>query len=96
MRPIKWHGANKELEAAPGTEGFIQPLPVFTNGSVCVSCWQLDAAELQTLIDAIANNKPACLFVSIYYGQSQPPVYIGTEDDVRNQVADFGAVWKKE
>lgn len=95
-QPIKWKGANKELGAAKGTEGFVQPMPVFSNGSVCVSCWELSEDDIRQFTAAIIRGEKPRLFVSVYYGPSQPPIYVGTEENVRNMVADFGSVWKKE
>lgn len=87
--PIPWHGNNKTL-TAPGHEN-IQAIQVFNNEKVSVSCWQLTELEI---IDLIQNGGK--VFVAVMYGKSQPPMFVGTEDSVREVVIDYGKVWKKE
>jgi len=34
--------------------------------------------------------------LAVAFGPSQPPVFVGSEDEVRQVVIDYGNVWKKE
>lgn len=88
-RPVEWNGANAGLGAPKGMDALsCSSLPVFKNGINCVSCWKLDEAEIAEII------KTKCIFVSLWSGKTQPPIYVGTEENVRELIADNG-VWKK-
>jgi len=56
----------------------------------CVSAWKLSAEELEAII-----NNDGVMYVTVLSGQTQPPVYVGSEATVREVVADLGGVWKK-
>lgn len=85
--PFEFDGYNKILTGPPGTEN-VEDLPVFANGTCCVSAWKLTADELAEI------NKTGVVFISIFSGKSQPPVYVGSEQSVRDLVSDYG-VWKR-
>lgn len=86
---VDWPGANKSLGPPPGKdESQVRTLRVFSNGVECVSCWQLDEEELAEVV------RTGKVFVSIFSGSSQPPVYVGSETSVREMSADYG-VWPK-
>lgn len=90
--PIPWHGQNKRLTAPKNVaKDIVQDLCIFNNGKVSVSCWQLTEAEL---INIIQNGGK--IYLAVVFGPSQPPVYVGSEDSVRELVIDYGQVWKKE
>ena len=89
-RSIPWHGQNKRLTAPKDVEN-IDQLCVFNNGSISVSCWQLSQEEL---IELLQNGGK--IYLAVAFGPSQPPVFVGTEDEVRQVVTDYGKVWKKE
>lgn len=87
--PIKFEGQNAEL-VGPKDDDTIQPLPVFRNGACCVSCWELTAEERAEIA---ASGR---IFLSIFMGNTQPPVFIGSEEATRGLVADYGTgVWKR-
>ena len=90
--PVAWNGINKLLTAPEGycTEQ-VQDLPAFNNGVCSVSCWQLTPEELA---DIIQNDGK--VFISIFCGPSQPPVFVGSEETCRGVVVDYGAVWPKD
>lgn len=89
-RGIPWHGANRTLGPPRGMdETQVSRLPIFSNGVTCVSCWQFSDEE----IAEIARTKR--VFVSILSGQTQPPVFVGSESEVRSMCADYG-VWPAE
>lgn len=87
-KPVEFEGFNHSLGAPPGREETVQPLPVFRNGACCVSAWELTDEELVEII------KSKRVFLSVFFGSSQPPVYVGSESSVRYVVSDYG-VWKK-
>lgn len=89
-QPANWHGANKTLGPPRGKdETQVGSLPVFTNGVQCVSCWELSDEELAEVV------RSKRVFLVVMYGQSQPPVYVGTEETARTVCADYG-LWRKE
>lgn len=47
-------------------------LPVYTDGRMCVSCWQPSQAERE----AIAAGLP--VWLGVHSGYSQPPVFVST------------------
>lgn len=88
-RAVTWPGANKVLGPPQGMdETQVSNLPIFTNGVTCVSCWELSDEALAEII------RTKRVFISIFSGQTQPPVYVGSEDEVRDLVSDYG-VWPK-
>lgn len=96
--PVKFPGSNLILRAPKGTEGYIQDMHVFTNGRVCVSCWELNRDDMIDMLRttlAEGNTEQLKIYVSVFSGESQPPIFVGSEDQVRGVVADHGGVWKK-
>jgi len=89
-KPVEFEGTTTELKPPPGEEDRISPLPVFRNGSVCVSCWELDDEER---LELLATGR---IFLSVWSGTSQPPVFVGTERSTLRHLADLGGVWKKK
>ncbi|WP_321385665.1 hypothetical protein [Rhizobium sp.] len=87
--PVSFPGQNMVLRAPPGQEETVRDLYTFTNGYCSVSCWQLSAEELAEI------NRTGMVFISIFSGRSQPPVFVGDEESVRSIVVDYGGVWKK-
>jgi len=86
---IDWYGANKTLVAPKGTTSEqVQDLRVFSNGVVSVSRWQLSEEALKEVIET------GCIFVSVYAGNSQPPMFVGSHDESREVAVDYGPVWK--
>lgn len=87
---VDWSGSNKKLVAPKGyTKEQVQDLPVFNNGVVSVSAWQLSPDELA---DIVQNG--GIVFVSVVAGPSQPPIYVGSEQTCREVCVDYGPVWK--
>lgn len=87
--PIKFKGFNSELKAPSGMDELsCSTLPVFKNGVNCVSCWKLTEEEIQEII------KTKRIFVSLWSGVTQPPIYVGSEETTRQLIADNG-VWLK-
>jgi hypothetical protein len=80
-------GSNAVLGAPKGVENVI-PLSVFRNGVCCVSCWQLSDEELVEII------KTRRVYLSVFWGDTQPPVFLGSETAVRDMIADYGGLEK--
>ncbi len=69
MKPIKFPEANKTLGKPQGmTDDECGPLPVFSDGKVCISCWKMGWRErLAALFFGRA-------WLYVYFGSTQPPV----------------------
>lgn len=61
--------ANRTLSPPRGMDN-CEPLPIFTDGKICVSCWLPTAEELE----AIMNGGP--VYLLIWSGQTQPPACV--------------------
>ncbi len=87
--PVKFDGFNIELKAPQGMDNLsCSSLPIYRNGINCVSCWELTEEELQEVL------KTKRIFISLWSGKTQPPIYVGNEENVRQLIADNG-VWSK-
>ena len=64
MKPIKFKEQNKTLIGL----GIIKPLPVYTDGIVCISCWELNFIER---FKALVFGK---IWIRLRSGGSQPPI----------------------
>lgn len=88
--PVKFAGSNAVLGPPKGKdETQVRSMDVFRNGTCCVSCWRLTPEELQAV-----NESGGLVWVSVFWGATQPPIFIGDEESVRRIAADYG-VWKK-
>lgn len=67
-KPIKFPESNVELQAPAGVEN-CEPLNVFTNGQVCLSCWKV---PFLSRLKFIFTGK---IWLGVC-GHTQPPVYI--------------------
>jgi hypothetical protein len=70
MQFIDFPDANKKLSST-------LPVPVFTDGRSCVSCWQMSEEEL-----AQANANGGKVWLGIQSGANQPDVFLTTESPV--------------
>lgn len=84
--PVAFKGYNGTLGAPMGAEN-VMALPVFRNGVCSVSCWQLSPEE------AAEVARTGRIFVSVFAGRTQPPIFAGGERETRELIADYG-VWK--
>jgi hypothetical protein len=87
-KPITFNGHNCTLAAPKGDEDRVTPLPIFRNGVQCVSAWELSPAELEEIA------RTGIVWLSVWSGLTQPPVYVGGKQQVRELTADNG-VWKE-
>jgi hypothetical protein len=86
--PVKFHGSNMVLKAPEGAEN-VSDMHTFTNGLCSVSCWELTAEELAEI------QRTGRIFLSVFSGRTQPPVFVGDEETMRCLLADYG-VWRKQ
>lgn len=86
---INFDGANMILRAPLGSEEVVKDLHTYTNGKCSVSCWQLSPVEVAEI------SRTGVVFLSVFSGCSQPPVFVGDEESVRRMVVDFGGIWKR-
>lgn len=73
MKPIHFPQANKTLTAPDGAlgEGIqIEPLPVHTDGTQCLSCWELTWPER---VQALLHGR---VWLCAQTGGTQPPVWL--------------------
>lgn len=74
MKPIDFPEKTKTLSKPPDmTDEQCQPLPVFNDGTVCISCWQPSWRERL----AIAFGRP--VWLSIISGHTQPPALVAAD-----------------
>lgn len=85
--PVEFEGQNLLLRAPAGSEN-IGALPIFRNGKCCVSCWELSDGEIAEIV------RSKRVYLSVFFGDTQPPVFVGCEQQVRDVIADYG-VWKR-
>lgn len=74
MKPVKFKEHNRVLTAPKGKEEEVGELPIWTNGVQCVSCWELDDAEVAEIV----KNKS--VWLGVMTGQTQPPVWLGVSN----------------
>jgi hypothetical protein len=86
-KPVEFTGHNFVLRPPVGSDN-IDSLPIFRNGTCTVSCWELTTDELAEVA------RTGRVFVSVFYGNTQPPIFVGSEASVREVTADYGT-WRK-
>ena len=90
-QPIEFNGSNRILQPPKGYDKEqVTPMHIFTNGVICVSKWKLSEEALKEVLET------GCLFVSLISGHTQPPIFIGSEEEVRAVTVDYGPVWKQK
>lgn len=73
MKPTAFDGSNRVLGPPAGREAEVASLPVFSNGHVCVSCWELTEAERAEIF---ATGR---IWLFVWAGHTQPPVSLQVE-----------------
>lgn len=82
MKPINFKEATKTLSKPEGwTDDQCGPLPVASDGAVCVSCWQPTPKERLSIL---LFGK---IWLYIYSGKTQPPVALLGERNVFRETA---------
>jgi len=81
MEPKNFEQANKKLGPPMGmTKEECGDLPVFTDGQQCISLWQMTWRER---LSALFFGK---IWLSVYSGQTQPPVWLSAEREIFTEV----------
>lgn len=73
MRPLRFRLANRDLMPSQVECCSKEPLPVFTDGNQCVSCWGL------SFLDRIRMLLTGRVWVGVMSGCSQPPMWVDSE-----------------
>jgi hypothetical protein len=77
MKPIHFPQANRELSKPDSmTDEECGPLPVLTDGRMCVSLWK---ASLRERLSILFFGR---VWLWIYSGYTQPPVALGGEKNI--------------
>lgn len=80
MEPKHFEQANKNLLKPKGmTDEDCGSLPVFTDGKVCISLWQMTWGER---LKALFFGK---VWLFVHSGQTQPPVALMVEKEIFTQ-----------
>ena len=74
LRPVNFKLANRKLYA-PSEEGSCSkiPLPVWTDGTQCVSCWKC------SFLDRLRILFTGRVWASVRSGGTQPPMWIAAD-----------------
>jgi len=87
---VEFDGANGRLGAPQGDEDRVYPLPVFRNGAVVVSCWELTEAEVEEIV------KTKRIYLSLLSGPTMCPAVLKVNrDELRVFILDYGGGFKK-
>lgn len=81
MKPVEFKEQNKNLlKPSSMTDEECGSLPVFSDGELCVSCWSLSIKErIKMLFTGV-------LWLGVYSGKSQPPVWITADKPLRTEI----------
>ncbi|MFA6714991.1 MAG: hypothetical protein WCS27_06420 [Victivallaceae bacterium] len=80
MIPVDFKERNRTLVKPDSmTDEECISLPVFTNGQVCVSCWEMSEEEKQELL------KTGKVWLSVWSGATQPPVCVTAKNPITNE-----------
>lgn len=88
-RATDFRGTNVRMNPPAGRDD-VEPVMAFRNTGCCVTCWQLDAAALAEVA------RTGRVYLSVFMGGGMPPVFLGSEDEVRDLVADYGGTFPKQ
>lgn len=82
MKPINFDESNRTLQKPAGmTDDECGPLPIFTNGEQCISCWR---PSLRERLSILIFGK---VWVWVWFGKTQPPVALETQYPfIKNQM----------
>lgn len=77
MKPINFEYSNKNLLKPEGmTDDECGSLPVYTDGKICISCWEPTWKERLSIL--LSGR----IWLWVYSGQTQPPVAIEGIKDI--------------
>lgn len=85
MEPQKFEEANRNLLKPQGmTDEECGSLPIWTDGKECISCWKMTWRER---LSALFFGK---VWLSVYSGQTQPPVWLRAERQIFKEESSNG------
>ncbi len=80
MIPIKFRGANGVLSKPKNmTDAECSSLPVYRDGTYCVSCWELGEKELRKVM------RTKKVFIGVLSGHTQPPIFLTATNPVKRR-----------
>lgn len=82
-------GANIVLRAPAGEEDRVRDLECFANRGGLISRWRLSPAELEEI------QRTGCVYLEVM-GHGMPPVFIGSESEMRAFSLDYGGTLPKQ
>lgn len=87
--PVDFIGTNVVMKAPAGAEN-VNDARAFRNDHCCVTCWQLTPSEI---VEVVETGR---VYLSIHFGGTMPPAFVGGEDAVREITADYGGTFPKQ
>ena len=84
MTPVDFRHAQKRL--TPSTRNYsdnvesVQPLPIWTDGEQCLSCWQMSWRER---LSALVFGR---VWLAVLSGNAQPPAFLSAARDYLKDV----------
>jgi len=87
MRPVEFKYQNNVLQ--PSDKKYsknvtgIDPLPIWTDGEQCVSCWRMSWRER---LSALVFGR---VWLAILSGRTQPPVWVGASRDYLKETTEY-------
>lgn len=75
MTPIRFAEANRQLNAPAGMEENVEPLHVWTDGQLCVSCWRPTWRERLSILFS-----GRVWLAVLAHGGTQPPVSLAGQN----------------
>lgn len=61
----------------------------FATKATVVTCWEPSPEEMQEIV---MSGK---IYLSVFMGGTMPPVFVGSESEIRLMTADYG-LWKRD
>ena len=83
--PIPFDEMNLTLNAPEGEEENVDAMPAYTDGTHCISCWQLSPEDLERL-----KENGGKIWLWVWSGHTQPPVCVDTVNPFEGQDATVG------
>lgn len=89
MTPVNFKGSNIIMKAPDGAENVVD-VHAFKNSESCVTAWAFTAGEVEEI------TKTGRIYVAVFFGGGMPPVFIGSESEVRAMTVDYGGTFPKQ
>lgn len=86
---VEFPGTNIRLTAPRGRDD-VNTVHAFTNGTMCVTCWQFSQEEADEI------SRTGRVYLSIMSGKTMPPAFVGSETATRDLCVDYGGTFPKQ